>query len=232
MPVTKVGTRAFATQRQAQAYVRRVLRMIGVCDPVTNKAHVQLLEDLLAQSPYRDVVVGSGYATFAVDWNSRKTGLQVYVNRVDGTRGYLSVLNNCLTGKELSADKKLKLMMRWAVNHQVKAYKKLHEDQRVCALCHSSIAPTEAVVDHVVPFCSLADTFVKQTHLAVPDEFVRNPETNYWEFREEDRPFEKAWSKYHEERAVLRVVCETCNRSKGGKHVPVEKAIREGTDTA
>ena len=214
MPNVKVGSHAFSTQRQAQGYVRRVLRVIGVRDPVTDKGHIQLLENLLAQSPNRDAVVGGGYTTFAVEPNARKTGLQVYVNRTDGSRGYLSVINNCITGRTMSSNSKLKLMLRWAIQPQVHAFRDLHKEIRDCAMCRATDRPL--VVDHVVPFRAIVESFLKEA-LTPPDTFVRNPDTNHWEFRAEDDAFKRAWATYHQERARFQMVCEVCNRSKGCK---------------
>ena len=171
-------------------------------------ANVRPLHDrvLIRRIEEAEQKVGAGIASFEVVAATRALACQIH--RVDGTTVDFSY-TSCISGRAKSMTASLKAAMRSAVADQAATirFKVTHEDP--CGLCSEPLGSFLWHVDHVHPFDSLAQEFLS-SESAPPTAFDDGP-NHQATFRREDGAFARRWQVFHQARAELRAVHDSCN---------------------
>ena len=117
----------------------------------------------------------------------------------------------------------VKAAMRYAVKHQLQAFRDACGPANICYLTGLQLRPySKTDVDHIgMPFSEIADKFLQSQNLRYTDITLKGPptakvftDTLLW----------VKWIDFHEENAKFALVCSSANRSKGaaGYATPVE----------
>ena len=117
----------------------------------------------------------------------------------------------------------VKAAMRYAIQHQLKAFRDACGPANICYLTGLKLRPySKTDVDHIgMPFSEIADKFLQSQNLRYTDITLKGPptakvftDTLLW----------VKWIDFHEESAKFALVCSSANRSKGaaGYATPVE----------
>jgi len=118
----------------------------------------------------------------------------------------------------------VKASMRYAIQHQLKAFRNTVCLPTICCLTGKKIRPySKTDVDHIgMPFSEIADRFIASQNLKYADIFLKGPvtakvftDTLLW----------VKWIDFHEENAKFALVCSSANRSKGSDGYSVDPAL-------
>ena len=200
----------FKTQKTLKDHFREIINRIGVCDSVKTKYPSEFLdfcEVFKRHSDYPGKFIG--FVDIKIDYNPIFiTQLEVSIIKEDKSIDDVSVLNNCITGKPKD---KLKIAMRVSIQPQIEEYKN-NNPIKVCKLCgeHDRIE-----IDHHSensPFAKLYNDFMEINEFPIPTSFD-DTKSHMKCFKKLDCDFENSWAQYHNENAILRMLCRTCNGS-------------------
>lgn len=188
-----------------EAYTRTLIGHLGVCRSVRGRqaeayAH---FEALFRNHPESD----KKRVNEMIDLSIEKHAKSGYVLRMlygDGTSDTIS-WKKCIHPYLSSVKTKLGNALRVAVAGQIEEYRNKHKDE-ACQICGIRYNLT---VDHVVPFYELRDKFLSNLS-KYPEHFGKNSIQQDC-FLSEDKEFEFAWAEYHKEKAILQMLCRSCN---------------------
>jgi hypothetical protein len=200
----------FKTQTKLKAYFRQLIDKIGICDSVKTKypKECEDFEEVFKRHPqYPDKFVG--YIDIKIDYNDTFANqFVVYIKKENGDVDNVSVLNACIRGKPKDF---LKDALRFSIRPQIDKYRNGIRIKK-CEICRES---DNIEIDHhseIAPFAKLVDDFLKINTLPIPTSF--DDTIGHMKcFKESDREFEQKWIQFHNENAVLRILCKTCNGS-------------------
>ena len=118
----------------------------------------------------------------------------------------------------------VKAAMRYAVKHQLQAFRDACEPANICYLTGLKLRPySKTDVDHIgMPFSEIADKFLQSQNLQYTDITLKGPPTAKV-FT--DALLRAAWIDFHEENAKFALVCSSANRSKGSDGYSVDSAL-------
>lgn len=144
--------------------------------------------------------------------------LEFCIVNIDGVRSF-SLKTCCrktIVTPEQSEKDKLPHAMRTAIHPQIQEFK--NDRPSICEKCSRLVAALDA--DHQKPFTfkTLKNAFLNhEWKSSIPTKFTKSGELNndnsqFDAFLEEDKDFEDAWYKFHEENAVLRLLCKSCHK--------------------
>jgi hypothetical protein len=200
------------SQKARREYTSKVVNEIGECEDVKTRHpnHFFYFCELFKGHPkYQEKT--AGMVNIAVRRNPTYRRLELYILYENG---YCNVISYtaCITG--ISKDKNsLNIAMRHSVDPQINTFKikKMMTGQLYCELCDSTENPH---VDHhseKTPFKKLYLDFIDGVNITIPTKFNKT-EGNLRCFMPYNSDFENAWTKYHEENAILRILCGSCNQ--------------------
>ena len=115
----------------------------------------------------------------------------------------------------------VKAAMRYAVKHQLQAFRDASGPANICYLTGLQLRPySKTDVDHIgMPFSEIADRFIASQNLRYTDITLKGPptakvftDTLLW----------VKWIDFHEENAKFALVCSSANRSKGADGYSVD----------
>jgi len=118
----------------------------------------------------------------------------------------------------------VKAAMRYAIQHQLKAFRDACGPANICYLTGLKLRPySKTDVDHIgMPFSEIADKFLQSQNLRYTDITLKGPptakvftDTLLW----------VKWIDFHEENAKFALVCSSANRSKGSDGYSVDSAL-------
>lgn len=118
----------------------------------------------------------------------------------------------------------VKAAMRYAVKHQLQAFRDACGPANICYLTGLKLRPySKTDVDHIgMPFSEIADKFLQSQNLRYTDITLKGPptakvftDTLLW----------VKWIDFHEENAKFALVCSSANRSKGSDGYSVDSAL-------
>lgn len=147
--------------------------------------------------------------------------LEFCVVKTDDIRSF-SLKNCCnktiFTPEQLEKDK-LNNAMRTTIYPQILNFKN-NEPSPMCEECKNLFLFHDLQVDHKKPvtFKNLKNAFLKHEWKgSIPTKFIKTGELNndnsqFDAFLEEDKDFENAWYKFHEDNKVLRLLCVPCHK--------------------
>jgi hypothetical protein len=201
----ELGEKRFSTKKSAEDFVRLQLANF---DPQSS-----LWQKLLNRHPERESKVGCGIREFFVTPNRLKPkAIQLNIRRVDSSEVDIS-WKRCISGRPMAQEARLKVAMRQAIVDQIQSFKSEHYNGwGICSVCEiKETQRAEIHVDHFPrTFQELVEEFLIYSP-TVPNEFADCPESHAAIFRKEDSSFAEQWSAFHQDRASLRILCQSCN---------------------
>ena len=193
------------TQKSLKEYFRKVIDNIGLCESVKTK-HSEYYSDfieLFVRHPdYPDKIFGM--VDIQIKLNPIYKNLELCILYENGDCNDISY-NLCVTGKPKN---KLKTAMRVSIQYQIDEYR--DNNNSVCETCQTTY---HIQVDHIVWFEKLYDDFMKINTLPLPTLFDET-EGHLKCFTSDDDDFKNNWNHFHNEHAVLRMLCKSCNTSR------------------
>ena len=194
--VSNIAPLVFRTQKEGHEIVKKKKETFNGDD--------QFWLSLLLRHPDADRKIGVGVKTFEKRMNAKRTGYEIWVVRLDGTKESFSC-KTCVESRHATDNQNLRAAMRHAVKGQIDAFRIANSGQ-ACSLCGGAFD----VVDHRNPFfCELVRSFLIGEH--PPKSFDSEPASHVAVFKVEDYAFAERWRAYHKDNAVLRVLCGKCN---------------------
>jgi hypothetical protein len=190
------------TQKSLKAYFRKIMDEIGFCESI--KTHFPLYYDEICELFKRHPENKSkmfGMVDIKLQNHLQFNNRCFFILYENGKLDNISY-NLCISGKPKN---NLKMVMRSSIKPQIDDFR--INNKLVCEFCESKKEPQ---IDHIIHFEKIYQDFLKVNVEQVPTAFIKNL---YYvnSFRDEDKPFETAWVKYHKENATLRVLCRNCN---------------------
>lgn len=173
------------------------------------------LLSLLGNHSKSEEKVGCGLARFYLGRSPHEQYNQpcFWFERVDGSHGYFSYLH-ALKGTSTSKLDDVLKGMRAAVCGQMSLFARL-SSATVCALSGVLLAGRETHVDHVIPFCLLAESFIRDACLDV--ETLEISISNGFPCWIRDEAVRSVWQDFHLEHAQLQMVTAEANMAKGAR---------------
>jgi hypothetical protein len=172
------------------------------------------LHDLLALHPHAAEKAGSGIGSFSVltdpVW---RNGRCFHILRVDGTSTDFSY-RTCLDGENARAD--VLAALRHAIAGQIITFKREQFDASEwiqCPFTGTLVAFNTCHVDHELPhtFASLASGWLRTEGITEEDVKLKPSTDNQWAREMGDSSQREAWTNYHEQHSVLRIVSRKAN---------------------
>ena len=198
------------TQATLKNHFRQIFNKIGVCDSVKTKYPTEFIDFCEVFKRHCDYPAKFiGFIDIKIGYNPKFINqLEVSIIKLDGSIDDVSVMNNCITGKPKDS---LKTAMRVSIQPQIEQYKNTNFI-KVCELCSEH---DRLEIDHhseKTPFAKLYIDFLEINTLPIPTTF-NNTKCHLKCFKEINYDFEKNWTQYHQENAILRILCRKCNSS-------------------
>ena len=197
------------TQKQLKCEVRKTIDEIGVCNSI-KKYHPEKWDFFRAlferHSSYPEKF--NGLTDIKINYNPVfKNQLETLIVKQNGEEDDVSVLKNCITGKPKD---NLTIAMRNAILPQI--FKFRNTNVKVCKLCKST---KNIQVDHHEPqFTDIKTNFIENIWKEkLPNKFKPN-DSHSKVFIKDDSNFNKEWFDYHEQNALLRILCKKCNSTR------------------
>jgi len=205
------------TDKAKKNYVRDIVQSIGVCQSVKTKsmALYAALHYIVSRHPQGDNKL-QDIVDFYIKVNVRSgKGLALMIRKLDGSGMDVSY-NTCATGKGESLRGSFMRALRVCINDQIQDFR-CHPTTNtgICAMCLNTVDTFH--VDHVIMFKTLVDEFIDTQR----PNFVYPGQGRYYEVNDGtnqsrlcDQVMERAFQRFHKERAILRVTCAHCNLSR------------------
>lgn len=200
-----IGSLQFPTISAAQQHTRKELASIGYITVTNSHRSFPFLMDLTKNHPEHDTKFAKGIKKFEIQRNilNRKASHMLAVLK-DGSRVDFS-WKICCGSKPPN---NLRHAMRQAVQPSIYRFRQ-HAPQ-VCALCGST---QNLQVDHDSPqFEELCQAF--EAMHSMPTVFDDHPRLNMAVFQPKDEALQTAWIEYHDNTALLRMLCGKCNQAR------------------
>ena len=200
---------AFSTKKAAEEYVRSIIDRIGLCASVRKTPHFEELLAIIRCHPSPAKVMD--IVDLQIVQNMLNHGAwEILMVRENGEREDVS-WRACITGATASPVQKLKGAMRFAIDPQIKDYREKHSTY-TCEECDGACAARGGShIDHVIHFEHLVTQFLRGV-MDIPTEFEDAYDGSHrCDFFPSAAEFRKAWVDYHQQHAVLRVLCAMCN---------------------
>jgi hypothetical protein len=214
MVTTYIGSRAFATQKEAMEYVRNTLKGIGATRSVksTDSNVYSFLLQLCERHPNKDQKL-EGMIDFVIQPNPiNKKHLALFIKKSNNDILDISWIT-CVKGKPNTHKAELRKAMRYAIEYQVQEYRSSVTNKRFCQNCLTSKKCEYHIHHHINEFEDIVKGFLTITKAVTPTQFDEDKTTYQRVFHEDDFGFEKDWQLYHKQHATLQFVCKTCNLS-------------------
>jgi hypothetical protein len=195
------------TNKQLKNYAKQTMETIGVCDSImTLHPDARVLFSFLIKrhSQYGKTAKFDDMADIKIR-KSRFGHLEGRLVYEDGSEDGVSFLNDCITNYKTPD---IHGVMRNEIENQIITFKSNAE--QVCVICS---ATENMHVDHDNPsFKYIMATFLNDNK-PVPSSFDK-ADSNLLYMKEEDAEYRTKWQAYHEEHALLQMLCMSCNLKK------------------
>lgn len=207
-PKVICGNKRFKYFKDFEKYVKDLIyNKIGECRSVRNTEYFNDLHELLLRHPMADEKL-KDFHDFSIEPNYYGKGLAVWIWGL-GYRREIS-WRTCIKGIEKSYMEQLKDAMRYAVNDQIREFKKFSNGE--CSICRYNRL---LEVDHVVKFRTIMNqyfVFCKNHDIELPTQFIKTDDPN----NRKDLPegdFKYYWVNFHDGEKQLRILCRHCNQA-------------------
>lgn len=203
-----IGYREYKTKKEAEEYYRSLINRIGVCNDmliVDKDAHSDFME-LIKRHPDGDQKIHDTI-NFKIqrDYFNQTSYclLLIRSNREEDTISWKC----CITGNNSTPHAERMKAMRYAISDQIIRFRN-HLTSWYCEEC--KVEAVDSHIDHVVHFQKLVHDFDLITEHNKPIQFDKTKLYSRT-FRKEDQEYEREWKKYHQDNAILRLLCKSCN---------------------
>ena len=195
------------TNTQLKNYTKQTMATIGVCKSIVtlHPESLGLFNFLMKRhSQYGKTTKFDNVADIKIR-KSKFGHLEGRLVYEDGTEDGISFLNDCITNYKTPD---IHGVMRNEIENQIITFK--NGAEQVCAICSG----TENMhVDHDNPsFKHIMKCFFDENEPA-PTSFDK-ADSNLLYMKEEDAEYRTKWQEYHEEQALLQMLCRSCNLKK------------------
>lgn len=201
------GERMFATQKEAEEYVRALIQKIGLRSSVKtyNEDLFCSLLDVLHRHPDSENKLDDMVDISIVRNKLNRNAYEIHIIKTDSVEDIS--WRQCISGKGKSC---YKSALRYSIEDQIQLFKKTNNIDK-CTLCGKS-TNRKPHVDHIIHFEKLIQDFNSTNGMAIPTQFNEsNDGTNRKNFTPEDELYANAWKEYHKNNAQLRILCSKCN---------------------
>ena len=212
-----IGTMVFNAKREAETYVRELLCSVGHTSSVKNKCpkSFDILVELCKRHPEHEMKMRD-FVDFIVKPNAiNKTSNELNIRKVSGEVIDIS-WRVCVAARGKTQLSHFKDALRFAINPQIKEYRRTHRHVTTCSMCKGHI-PGNGEIDHITHFEELVQTFLGENPAvahSLPSKYDEESDTNKCCFRIEDMWIGDRFAEYHHTRATLRKVCKKCNATR------------------
>lgn len=208
-----IGRVAFATQAEAQEFIREILNSTRWGVPLEGDAH-EFVRSLLDRHPRAAEKIGSGVSYFTV--NSDRNGDRCfYIHRLDGGEPQHFSYKKSLLGKDDLRSLVVGALNR-AIDEQIWGFRdsELAKGPRICEYTGAPITKESYHVDHHNPtFYELYTQWLSISGLAIADIRISEGSDNEIGRRMTDQVQKESWQQFHRAYARLRLLSPLGNLS-------------------
>ncbi|MGJ5634951.1 DCL family protein [Nostoc sp. CALU 1950] len=202
---SELGGFHFKTQKERDNYIKSVLSR-GI--RVLESQEASVVYDLLLLHPEVDSKIGIGIKQIEVRESPQRKNKCFWVIREDGSTVDFSA-EKCKYNMSRLIEKRRKSAYREAVGGQTGVYLKQRGSSQVCDICGLS---NELHVDHHKPLFSKLISDFEKDRTGIPTEFQEATGTYFSkQFCKDDKEYRESWCSYHQQHAVLRLLCREHN---------------------
>ena len=211
-PVTFLN-KVYKTQGEFERYVKKIIyKDIGICNDIKNTypKKYNLLIKILERHPEFNSKTENMCNIKIVCDTLNKQALKVLIIKNDRE---IDISWRCaITGKHKSKKSELTSALRSSIQKQIYEFRR-ENNNKYCELCGSN---KKLHVDHNdevgSAFDELVLKFTKTYNIKIPNKFGEtNDNTHRRCFLEKDNFFKDKWVEFHRQKAILRMLCRTCN---------------------
>ncbi len=211
-----IGDKHFTTKKSLEEYTKNIITNIGCCSSIKNNHihHYNFFVNLFTRHPKYPEKIYNMCDISIVRNKVNPKYLELNIIKDDGSIDDIS-WRSCVSGAEKD---KFKCAMRFAINEQIRHFRSTSNNQ--CAICNTSEAD-EYHVDHENHFEGLLCEFLQTTQKTKPTIF-QNTYDNRKSFTKDDIDYEDEWKSFHQNKALLRLLCRSCNLKRPKwKNIPI-----------
>jgi hypothetical protein len=213
----KVGTQTFKTQKELENYTRSLLREMGPTNSVKLKKdeYFNFLILLIQRHPHCDEKLEK-FVDLHICYDSmNKQALALNIINNDNSLTEIS-WRVCVSGKGKCVKTNFAQALRYYILSQIFDFKN-SSDLSYCRLCQSSLLEKKIHIDHYVKqFSEIVQNFIDiNKEIIIPTMYDKENLTFRIIFKDKDAWIGKLFEKYHYKYSTLRVLCETCNLTRG-----------------
>lgn len=198
----------FKTKKQLMEYFHTKRENFSSSDPFWC--------ELIKRHPEYEEKIGSGFLRIDLRPNPFKKHLMNHfvIVRTDGSEVDIS-MNACVNGMPKNNNQDLISALRFSIKDQINNFKTNSELK--CSLCGAE--NIEMHVDHFNPkFKDIVKEFLEKINsYNIPREFDSDEKYCSSKFKNKDAMFELQFATYHNDNAILRILCFICNNKKENK---------------
>jgi 5-methylcytosine-specific restriction endonuclease McrA len=210
-----VANLTFKTKKELHTHTEKKLEKRGVCEIDKLDKDYQFFLDLYKRKPSHQSYV-ENITKFKISLDPIKKTRANYVSCIDNNnKEYVFSWRSCCDGIDTKVSDKLKEACRTSIQDQTSSCW-LNNDK--CHICKES-KKSGYEVDHVIEFSKIYKEFMEKNIIAVPEHFESDTLTSQTIFRKEDYIFKQAFQDYHEENAILQLLCNECHKKKTKKFI-------------
>jgi hypothetical protein len=213
-----IDNKTFKTHSECEKYTRSILTELGITNSVKikNEEYFKYLILLCKRHPHHLDKLNK-FVDFEIYQDVlNKRGLALNIVNSDNTKTEIS-WRICITGTNKSVKTLFNSSLRQCISYQIQEFRDV-SDLSYCRECKCSLYYKTLHIDHHEPqFIKLVEDFMelnKET-IIMPIEYNKKDKTFETLFKDEDIWIGKLFEQYHLQHATLRVLCETCNLTRG-----------------
>lgn len=213
------GNQIFNTKKDILDYVRNNVFNVYKSHVLLSSEHFAFMCDLLLGHPNAKQKIGVGLKHMWIQTNPPYPTRGFWFGRVDGTKGNFS-FRNCVMPPPTSKQKlkrALRLIVR-SVTYQRKVMFFQNSPVRVCEVTGKEINWHNSDVDHAPPntFQKIFDDFIYERQINM-DLIQYRSGSKVVGYQLCDKAIRDDWFRFHNNRAILRVLSVEGNRANGNK---------------
>ena len=209
-----VGDKKFKNKKDLHLYTEKLLEEKGICIIDKTDIDYNFFISLYLRKPSHQKNKDINYFKLELDpIKKNKTNNLSYVDHNNNENVFS--WRKCCDGRDTNNNDKLKEACRTSIKEQTK---NCWINNNKCYNC-GTLKSDGFEVDHFIEFSNIYNNFINITKLKIPNEFESSPITSQYMFTKKDLFFEEAFQKYHQENAILRLLCKSCHRDKTNKFI-------------
>lgn len=205
-----VGNLIFKTKKDLHTYTQQLLERKMVCIIDSSNADFLFLLSLYSRKPSHQSYIQS-IKKFKISLDPIKKDKANHLSCIDTyNKEFVFSWRDCCDGVDTKTTDKLQRACRMSIKDQTSSCWSNND-------CCNNCGKDKAVgfeVDHLYEFSKIFKNFVDLSKLQIPIDFTSDATTSQCIFKKEDYMFKQAFQNYHQENAVLQLLCKECHRDK------------------